>query len=70
MSVSDSKVFYVASSRCAYRLVEREFSSRIVELVDERICVESIRITYKVREGEKLTFINAELFNSKRSSGW
>lgn len=66
---SDCKVFHVTSCRGVYALVEREFFSWIVQLVNKRVCVESVTIAFIVGDGEKKISIDAKLFNSNSSFG-
>ena len=70
MLISHCKIFHICCSHSIDGLVEREFFSKVVHLVDERFCVESIGIISRVGEGKKLVSIDSELLNINSSTGW
>ena len=54
MCISNCKILHICSSRDIDSLVEREFFSKVIHLVDEWFCVVSIGIICLVSEGKKL----------------
>ena len=65
MFIRNFEIFHALPSICTYVLIRREFPSRIVELVYERVCVVfSGDVTFVVCEGEKQISIDGEMFHS------
>ena len=69
MFTSESKVFKAISTSCLQGLIQSEFSSTFIHLVNLGTCLVFVNVSTMVRKSEEQTSINGEMFNSRSSSG-
>ena len=70
MFAGDRKVLYTICASSLQGLVESEFFSRFIHLVNHGACLVFLDISSIVPKGEEQTSINVKVLNSCSSSGW
>ena len=70
MFIRDRKVLNAICTSCSQGLVQCEFFSRFIHLVNHGACLVFVNISTIVPKGEEQTSINDKMLNSCSSSGW
>ena len=70
MFINDRKVLNTIGTSSLQGLVQYEFFSRFIHLVNHGACLVSVNISIEVPKSEEQTSINGKMLNSCSSSGW